>query len=512
LTGYISRYNDGDASAFDDIYKRCATPLAFLCQKFCENKEDAEEVMQDTFVIAFKKPRDLRGDTLLAYLKKIAIHECFRKRKVQRQQQSFVLFSLDEEIAEIPDADEDFLPEESLRNKEQQDELIQIINTLSKNQREMTYLYYYFNFNAEEIARLYNCSSGVVRVNLQRARQAIRNKLEGRNSYMGRKASVTALVALGALFLIEESVFAASYIPATACAGSTALAAGTTSAAVMTSTASVASFVKGCMVAACLVGVGVVGTLLYLSVDEAEPLQSAYEIAQDIPAPTEAQPAPIVLPHATATEAPTALPTEIPTAPSIEIPANDDDGESPPEAFPSDYLPAEEPYAIAGESAPEPPLHDPIPHSTPPSPQPTPPPTLPNPTEPPATQPPPTTQPPTSEPTSPPNATTQPETQPETTLAPPTDRTQAILASLANATTEAAVASIIEYYGFADAAFVRTLTGMIYRFYVLDEGSGEIAIGIGTYEDGSGWHMRFDLFAGGQLPEDIMQRVIFMQQ
>jgi len=71
---------------------------------------------------------------------------------------------------------------------------------------------------------------------------------------------------------------------------------------------------------------------------------------------------------------------------------------------------------------------------------------------------------------------------------------------------------IIEYYGFTDTAFIQTLTGMMYRFYVLDDGSGEIAIGIGAYEDGSGWHIRFDLFANGQLPTDFIQRIRFMQQ
>ncbi|MCL2363654.1 MAG: sigma-70 family RNA polymerase sigma factor [Defluviitaleaceae bacterium] len=455
--------------------------MAFLCQKFCDNKEDAEEVMQDIFVIAFKKPRDLRGDTLLAYLKKIAIHECFRKRKSQRQQQSFVLFSLDEDMMDIPDADEDFLPEESLRNKERQDELLQIINSLSKVQREMTYLYYYFNMNAEEIARLYNCTSSTVRANLHRARQAIKNRLEGKKKFASKKAAPAVLVALGALFFVEEQVFAASYLPATA--GSTTAAAAAT-----TATLSVSSVIKGCIVAACLVGVGVIGTILYLSTDDAptSEIQPYYEI---VTTPTEDStaepPATIVLPHITVIDEP---PTPATAAPSTEALSEEPaPTESPITEPPITQSPITEPAATQPPAT-EPPITEP--HITqPPA------------TEPPITEPP-ETQPPITEP---------PPTEPPETQPPPADRTQAILASLAVATTPADVARIITYYGFADKAVMQTRSGTTFQFYVLDDGSGDILVGTGVQADGMGWHMRFDLFPAGQAPTDVMQRLLFME-
>ena len=61
-----------------------------MCSKYCNSKEDAEEVVQNTFLIAYKKADSLRGDTLVAYLRKIAIHECYRKRnKNSRLQEHF---------------------------------------------------------------------------------------------------------------------------------------------------------------------------------------------------------------------------------------------------------------------------------------------------------------------------------------------------------------------------------------------------------------------------------------
>ena len=55
----IEKLNSGDLSAFDEIYARSCKHIAFVCSKFCDNKEDVEEVLQDTYLIAFKKAGEL---------------------------------------------------------------------------------------------------------------------------------------------------------------------------------------------------------------------------------------------------------------------------------------------------------------------------------------------------------------------------------------------------------------------------------------------------------------------
>jgi len=91
------------------------------------------------------------------------------------------------------------------------------------------------------------------------------------------------------------------------------------------------------------------------------------------------------------------------------------------------------------------------------------------------------------------------------------DRTQAILASLATATTPAEVAFIINYYGFADMAVMQTQSGTTFQFYVLDDGSGDILIGTGILADGTDWYMRYGLFGVGQAPTDVILRLLFME-
>ena len=476
FTDLITRYNNGDASAFDEIYTRCCPALAFLCQKFCESKEDAEEVVQDTFVIAFSKPRDLRGDTLLAYLRKVATRECFRKRKMQRQQQSLVLFSLDEESVDIPTSNEDMLPEEVLHNKERQNELIQIVNSLSKNQREMTYLYYYFNFNTEEIARLYNCSGGFVRINLHRARQAIKNKLEGKNRLVPKSITATAFVTLGALFFIEEQVFAATYILPTSCIAAITVG-GTATAATVTT----ASIIKGCVAVACLVCVGIVAAAVLLPAGD------------EIGVPDYAIHSPIT---ESTMEAPR-LVVQV-TAPYVTIP-----NATTPEATTPQ---ATTPHVPVPEST----TYVPVPVRTEPPPQVT---TNPSP----VIGLPPTESPPTATPTTEPTATSPPPRPPPTEPYPytpsPSVQAQSILARLEAVGSAAELSAVMDAYGFRFAAAIQSVWGLDeYRFYTLRTDCGDIMIGTITNTEDTDWQMRFALFADNDMPTDLVQRVLFMQQ
>ena len=421
----IEQLNNGDPNAFEELYKRCSAPIAFLCQKFCDTKEDAEEVVQDTFVIAYKKAAELRGDTLLAYLRKIAIHECFRKRDKNNHRYEYLVHS--EKTAEdYPELNESFLPEEALQNKERQDELLRIIGQLPKNRREMVYLYYYADISMDEIARLYDCTNATVRTTLFAARNTIKSKLEGAEQ---KYATQTAAFApLGALFLVEEQVFAASYISMTA---PSVVAADIAVKAAL----GAAKSTTGYIAAACAVVVCVASASLYFALqpeaeaDVNEPYQPVYEVY--IP----------VIEEETDDRVEYTMEENVPQTGNAE------------EISEQEYI--EEPIPLVIEVVePEP----------------------------------------------------APELEPE-----PIDRTPEILAALAEANAAGDVTAIINYYDFRLVTHIH-LDMFLYRFYVVNEGSGDVLIGVAVHEDGTDWHMRFAHFVGGQMPTDILQLLRFMGQ
>jgi len=449
----IERLNNGDESAFDEIYKRCCAPITFLCQKFCDNHEDAEEVVQDTFVIAFKKAANIRSDTLLAYLRKIAIHECFRKRSKNSHRYEYIVHS-DRPEEDYPELNQSFLPEEALQNKERQTELLRIINKLPKNRREMIYLYYYANFNTEEIAHLYNCTAATVRTTLFAARNTIKSKLEGTNKKYIFKG---ILVPLTAVLLMEEQVFAASY---------TGAGIATTATAKPT---------KMYVITACVVAIGCAATLLYFMLRPTVEYYDAY------------QPAPAYEAYTTALEEVTGgdaenIIEEIQQPAAIE--EKPEQAEQPEETL--ETKPAEEPVQT----------QEPVPEAI----------AEPEPVEEPEILPEPE---PVQEPE--PEETAEPEqiSEPEPS---DVDRTPEILAALAVANTAGDVDSIISYYNFIFADQTRRhSTGEQLRFYVANEGSGDILVGMATIEDGNHWRMRFKHFAGGQMYNDILDLLRFME-
>jgi len=422
----IKKLNDGDEGAFEEIYKKCSASIAFLCQKFCDSKEDAEEVVQDTFVIAYKKAAELRGDTLLAYLRKIAIHECFRKRDKNSHRYEYIVRS-DALIEDQRELDESLLPEEALQNKERQDELLWIISQLPKNRREMIYLFYYADINTEEIARLYDCTANNVRQTLFAARNAIKSELEGTSKKKAVKA--TAFVPLGALFLAEEQAFTASYVSAAA------------PNIVGTLKATVAKSIKGYVIAACVAAVCITPVAVYIA------SQSAVE--DDVYEP------PMYEVYVPATREPA-----------------DDSMEDIVEEIQS-LEPAEERLTQAAE--PEERL-EPIEEQ---------------------------------EQTEEPEPPVEGESDP---IPEPVDRTPEILAALAAAGTVGEIEGIIRHYGFRRVTSMRNATDKLLRFYVLDEGSGDILIGMAAYEDGTSWRMRFTHFVGGQMFRDMQELLRFMEQ
>ena len=445
----IEKLNHGDQLAFDELYKRCSGHVAFVCQKFCDSKEDVEEVVQDTFVIAFKKVGELRGDTLMAYLRKIAIHESLRKRNANLRVQQYVVSVDDEQTERHHELDTDFLPEEYLQNKENRIELLQVIKSLPKMQWKMIYMYYYASLSTNEMAVLLDCTTQHVYKTLHIARKTIKGKLEGTGKKKAAKG--TASASLAALFFMEEQAFAASYVsiaaPSIAGAGVAGKAATTT-----------ATSIKGYVIAACALAVCAATAAVYVvSQPAAEdyvyvPTYEIYVPAAEAPATVEDM-EDIVREEA---------PLETLPEPTEEVQQSEPVVEVSTEALgqveePGGIPEPEPPEAFVDENE----LDEPD----------------------------------------------EPEPAPE-----PIDRTPEILAALAAAGTPGDVASIVRRYGFQLETSMRHATGRLYRFYTLNEGGGGILIGTVAYEDGTGWRMRFQHFAGGQMPVDTLDRFRFMEQ
>jgi len=468
----LEKFKNGDQSAFEEIYKRCYGHIAFVCSKLCENKEDVEEVLQDTFMAIFKKADKLRGDTFLALVRKIAIDECYDKRRKNKSE----YFVYSDEMVETADLDEDFLPERYLQNKESQAELVQIINNLPPKQREMIYLYYYVGISTIEIARLNNCTTVNVRTILHKARNAIKRKIEGQSDYIQGMSSVS----LAAILFMEAEVFAAGYVNV----GTVGIM-GVVGKATGTSAKASSAFA----IAASVVIVGVISIAAYIiaspntEIDEVQ--EPPITLSTPVPTPTIENyiEESISIQHESEEIHESSPIYEIPETPEytpeIEEVEHDINYMDEAEDLPLEEIPEEdEPPPLPDELG-EPNEPDELESAEEPEP-----------------------------PEEPEEADEPYEPEPEPT---PIDRTPEILEALAIATHREEVDWIIYYYGFSLITQMQHFTGQRFWFYELDDGSGAIVIGIAEYEDGIQWRMKFEHYDNSQRPSDRMMLFRWME-
>ncbi|MCL1886286.1 MAG: sigma-70 family RNA polymerase sigma factor, partial [Dehalococcoidia bacterium] len=133
LSVLINRFKAGDEDAFEQIYTRCYGHVAYVCTKLCPNKSDVEEIVQDTFMAVYKMAKDLKSDTFMALLRKIAARQCYRKHKTN--QEEYILYG--DEIMELAAPDTSSLPEAHLDIKESNEELLRIVHQLPPKQQEV---------------------------------------------------------------------------------------------------------------------------------------------------------------------------------------------------------------------------------------------------------------------------------------------------------------------------------------------------------------------------------------
>ena len=458
----IDKLNSGDEDAFIEIYNRCYGSIKFLCSKLCGNKEDIEEIIQDTFMVAYNKKEQLRGETLIPYLRKIAIYTCYAKGRKKIRDYEHVIYT-DEEIDAV-EKNENFLPQAYLEKHEAGEELLRVINSLPKKQKEMVYLFYYADINTEEIAGIYNCTSGNVRKILHTARENIRNKLE--RSSGEKLLHSAATVPLSALLMVEEAAFITGNVAIGA--GFSAVGAAGVVGAVKTVGLSAGAYA----VAACALAVGAIATTVYFgiiapnqAVEEPPPAAVYYQVP-------ESEPQTSYIPEPEPYEAYEYYPeTYEYELYEYEIYEDEQISEEIIETYEEPTATENLPYLPATISEPKP--EEPMPPID-------------------------------YKPYEPEYEIYEPEPK-----AP--DRTEQILAALYEASDQNLVNEIIREYGFRFFSTMRNEEDKQLRFYITDEGSGEIMIATAAMEDGTSWHMRFTHVPDGTVPTDFLALLRFMQ-
>jgi RNA polymerase sigma-70 factor (ECF subfamily) len=177
----VNRAREGDATAFSTLLNRYESKIFRLAMNITQNREDAEDVLQEAFLKAYEHLDQFQGNSrFYTWIVRIAVNQALmklRKRKTDRS------VSLDEQIdtgedtvvREIASWDPD--PEQQFSQDELHTILTEAVDQLAPIYRAVFVLRDVDGLSTEETADALDLSIPAVKSRLLRARLQLREKL-----------------------------------------------------------------------------------------------------------------------------------------------------------------------------------------------------------------------------------------------------------------------------------------------------------------------------------------------
>jgi RNA polymerase sigma-70 factor, ECF subfamily len=177
----VAQSREGDTTAFNELVRRYEGKIFRLAQHVTQNREDAEDVLQETFLKAYEHLDQFKGDSkFYTWIVRIAVNQALMKLRRRKSDKSV---SLDETIdtgedtvtREIAAWDED--PEQRFSRDELGSILDSAVQSLEPLYRSVFVLRDIEELSTEETAEALGLSIPAVKSRLLRARLQLREKL-----------------------------------------------------------------------------------------------------------------------------------------------------------------------------------------------------------------------------------------------------------------------------------------------------------------------------------------------
>ncbi|HUZ04424.1 MAG TPA: sigma-70 family RNA polymerase sigma factor [Acidobacteriaceae bacterium] len=177
----VERVKKGDLAAFEQLMKQYDRQIFRIAQHITQNREDAEDIVQDTFLKAFTKLEQFQGNSkFYTWLVRIAVNESLMRLRKRRSSKTV---SMDEDVqteeGSIPRDFADWTPnpEQQYSQSELADILRKTVQGLPPGFRSVFALRDIDGLSTEETADALGLSIPAVKSRLLRARLQLRERL-----------------------------------------------------------------------------------------------------------------------------------------------------------------------------------------------------------------------------------------------------------------------------------------------------------------------------------------------
>jgi RNA polymerase sigma-70 factor, ECF subfamily len=177
----VTQAKGGSMTAFEHLVERYEARVFRLAQAIARSREDAEDIMQDAFVQAFKNLPGFRGGSrFYTWLARITINASLMKIRQRRRSMISIDDPIETEEGILTRELEDWgpTPEQRYSQVELQEILATTIDELPRGYRTVFQLRDVEGFSTEETAHALDLSPTAVKSRLRRARLKLRDSLD----------------------------------------------------------------------------------------------------------------------------------------------------------------------------------------------------------------------------------------------------------------------------------------------------------------------------------------------
>ncbi|MFV0518349.1 MAG: RNA polymerase sigma factor [Aminipila sp.] len=180
----IKKAKEGDEGSFETLILSCKGKAYNIALRYVKNENDALDILQESFIKIFRHlPKFNEQSKFDTWVYRIVVNTCndfLRKNKARFNEISSI--SNDEETTEIEIQDTSPIPEEVVLNKEHSSYILECLEKIPIEHKEMIILRDIKGFSYDEISEIVECSIGTVKSRISRARSRLKEVYLNNNS------------------------------------------------------------------------------------------------------------------------------------------------------------------------------------------------------------------------------------------------------------------------------------------------------------------------------------------
>ncbi|MFV1447613.1 RNA polymerase sigma factor [Maribacter sp. HS] len=169
----VEKCKANDRAAQLQLYRKYCDGMFVVANRFVKNADDAEDVLQESFIKAFQKIHQYKGEvTFGAWLKRIVVNKSIDFLKSKKDK-----VSIDEQDMQVVAEDDNWNVSAAISI----DEVRLAIDQLQEKYKYVVLMFLVEGYDHQEIAEVLNISSSACRTRLSRGKNQLKELLKEKN-------------------------------------------------------------------------------------------------------------------------------------------------------------------------------------------------------------------------------------------------------------------------------------------------------------------------------------------